>query len=87
MLRNALTLIAGGFLLILGFMFSVVLLAIVAVLGLLAWGYLWWKTRKIRQTMAASPPEEGQIFDGEAIIVEETREGAKIILPDDPPPR
>ena len=87
MLRNALTLIAGGLLLILGFMFSVVLLAVVAVLGLLVWGYLWWKTRKVRQAMAANPPEGGQIFDGEAVVVEEPREGARNILPDDPPPR
>lgn len=86
MLRNALTLIAGGLLLILGFMFSVVLLAVVAVLGLLAWGYLWWKTRKVRQAMA-SPPEEGQIFDGEAVVVEEARESTKDTLPGDPPAR
>lgn len=87
MLRNALTLIAGGLLLILGFMFSVVLLAVVAVLGLLAWGYLWWKTRKVRQAMAASPPEEGQIFDGEAVVVEEARESTKDTLPGGPPAR
>lgn len=87
MLRNALTLIAGGFLLILGFMFSVVLLAVVALLGLAAWGYLWWKTRKVRQAMAAAPPEEGQIFDGEAVIVEEAKGDARNILPGDHPPR
>lgn len=87
MLRSALTLIAGGFLLILGFMFSVVLLAVVAVLGLLIWAYLWWKMRKVRQAMAASPPGEGQVFDGVAVVVEENREGTRDVLPGGPPDR
>jgi len=30
----------------LGFMFSVVLFAVLAVGGLLLWGWFWWKTRK-----------------------------------------
>jgi len=67
------TLVAGGVLVVLGFMFSLVLLAVVAVLGLAAWGYFWWKTRGLRRAMGRRPPEGGQVIDGEAVVVEEER--------------
>jgi uncharacterized protein HemX len=82
MFRNVLALLAGIVLLILGFMFSVVILAVVAVLGLGVWGYVWWKTRKIRQAMREQHPD-GQIIEGEVIIVEENRTETKNTLPDD----
>ena len=31
--------------------FSVVLFAVVATLGLLIWGWVWWKTRELRKVM------------------------------------
>ncbi len=34
-------------------MFSAVFFAVVAVLGFIAWGYLWWKTRSLRKQMQA----------------------------------
>ena len=71
MLRKAFALLAGAILLILGFMASVVVFAIVAVLGLALWAYVWWKTRKLRQTMQAQAPTGGQVIDGEAVVVEE----------------
>lgn len=86
MLRNAFTLLVGAILLILGLMFSVVLIAVVAVLGLVAWGYFWWKTRRVRKAMAEHPAAaEGQVIDGEAIVVEEYEVKATNILPGDPP--
>ncbi|MDO9449685.1 MAG: hypothetical protein Q7J21_04305 [Rugosibacter sp.] len=84
MIKNLFTLLIGVTLLILGFMFSVVILAIIAVLGITAWGYLWWKTRKLRRAMRTQAPD-GQIIDGEAIVVEEDREDTKNSLPNDPP--
>lgn len=39
-------------LLILAFMFSLVALAVVAVAGLILGGWLWWRTRKLRQEIA-----------------------------------
>lgn len=84
MFRNVLTLLAGVILLILGFMFSVVILAVIAVIGLVAWGYLWWKTRKLRRSMKTKmQAQNGQIIDGEAIIVEEYRVGTENTLPED----
>jgi|688.fasta_scaffold22139_15 membrane protein implicated in regulation of membrane protease activity len=83
MLRKAFALLAGAILLILGFMASVVVFAIVAVLGLALWAYVWWKTRKLRQTMQAQAPTGGQVIDGEAVVVEEYVVETKTILPGD----
>jgi len=66
-------LLAGVILLIVGFMFSMVILAVVAVVGLAVWAYLWWKTRDLRKAMRERPPG-GHVVDGEVVVV------------DDPPP-
>ncbi len=73
-------LVLGGVLLVAGFMFSVVVLAVVAVLVIIAWGFFWWKTRAfraaVREAAGANPasgqPESyyGTIIDGEAQVVE-----------------
>jgi UPF0716 family protein affecting phage T7 exclusion len=79
MLRNALALVAGSVLLVLGFMFSVILITVVAGLGLVVWGWLMWKTRKARRAMREQAQAGGrdrggaggQVIDGEAVVVEE----------------
>jgi hypothetical protein len=81
--KNVLALLTGAILLILGFMFSVVVLAVIAVLGLAGWGYLWWKTRKFRRAMQEQAPD-GEVIDGEAIVVAEYRVRTKNALPRDP---
>lgn len=88
MLKNLLGLLTGAILLILGFMFSVVIISVIAVIGLGFWGYFWWKTRALRREMQANMPRQesdGQIIDGEAIVVEEYRMDTKKVLPDDLP--
>ena len=75
-----LTLVFGGAFLVLAFMFSLVALAIVAVGGMLLWGWLWWKTRAVRKLIREQgiTPESmargngrsdsgGYIIEGEAI--------------------
>ncbi len=76
-LAKALALIGGAALLVLGFMFSLVLLAVAVVLVAGVWAYLWWKTRELRRLLresppatAAEPPGDGQVFDGEAVRVD-----------------
>lgn len=67
-------LMAGASLLLLGFIFSLVLAAVIVVAGLMAWGYFWWRTRELRRAMTMSVPHagaSGQVFDGEATVVEE----------------
>jgi hypothetical protein len=75
LLNKLFALMVGATLLILGFMFSVVVLAIVAVLGTIGFGYFWWKTRALRKTMrersSAGVFDEGRVvIDGEARVVE-----------------
>lgn len=43
--------IAGLVLFVLGLMFSVVIIAVAVAAGLIIWGWIWWKTRALRQQM------------------------------------
>jgi hypothetical protein len=62
---------------VLAFMFSLVALAVVAVLGVALGGWLWWKTRAMRkqmqqmreaqQTGFAQPTHSDQVIEGEFI--------------------
>ncbi len=86
LLEKLLALVAGTILLVVGFMFSVVFITIVAVAGLAAWAYFWWKTRKLRQTMRENPPD-GQVIEGEVVVVDEFEDEGQNTLPHDPPGR
>ena len=81
--RTLFAFLAGAILLFLGFVFSVVVFAVIVVLGLALWGYVWWKTRKLRRAMQEQAPG-GLVIDGEATVVEETRVRTKNVLPGDP---
>lgn len=74
-LGKLVSVVVGLILLVVGFMFSLVFLALVVAAGLGVWIWFWWKTRKIRQQMRENPPQPsaagGQVFEGEAVIVEE----------------
>ena len=60
--------IAGAGLFVLALMFSVVLFAVVVTVGLVVWGYVWWKTRKLRKQMREHPrAAEGMILEGEIV--------------------
>ncbi len=72
-----------------GLMFSAVLLAFIAVAGLIAFGYIWWKTRAIRRQMrqhkafmkgAANDSDayKGEVFEGEIIEGEVIRKVVRI---------
>lgn len=49
--------LSAGFL-ILAFMFSLVALAVVAVVGIVLGGWLWWRTRKLRQEINRQRAEQ-----------------------------
>lgn len=66
LLSKVLTVILGAAFLVLAFMFSLVVLAVGVTAGLLAWAYLWWKTRKLRQQIRAQPAGI-RIIEGEVI--------------------
>ena len=70
LLTRILAALAGVVLLVVGFMFSLVLLAVLAVAGLVGLGWFWWKTRALRKTMKQRPTD-GHVIEGEAIEVED----------------
>ena len=53
-LQKLLTLVVGVGLIVLGLMFSAVVLVAGVVIGLMVWGYMWWKTRDLRRAMRAA---------------------------------
>ncbi|MBA3023116.1 MAG: hypothetical protein KKG03_05235 [Gammaproteobacteria bacterium] len=66
-------------------MFSAVFFAVIAVVGLIAWGYLWWKTREVRKQMRAFANQDqsvmreqrasnDEVFEGEVIRVVDPKE-------------
>jgi hypothetical protein len=87
-LHNLLAVVATAAAFGLALMFSVVVVAIILVAGTIASGYLWWRTRELRKQMRNYPPpgmvregdmaEEdairGEVIEGEAIHVVDTRE-------------
>lgn len=86
--------VGGVLLLALGFMFSLVVLAVAFVVGLGVWGWFWWKTRKLRQQLhermreqaPGKPfPTDGTVIEGEAVVVaEETTRVTASRLPASP---
>ncbi|MBA3034138.1 MAG: hypothetical protein KKF85_14145 [Gammaproteobacteria bacterium] len=85
MLEKVLTVLVGTVVLVAAFMFSLVILAVAVVVGLMIWGYFWWKTREIRQVMREQreqqqsqprqqPSPDGHVIEGEAIVVDEVHE-------------
>ena len=88
LLAQVLTALVGLGALILGLMFSAVFFVVLAVAGLILWGYFWWKTRalrrQIREQMAAQasqgfakptpdPAPGGDIIEGESVRVVDER--------------
>lgn len=72
--------LAGVVLLVIGAMFSLVVLALALAVGLAVWGWFWWKTRALRRQIdgqmsknaaRTSPSPRGEVFEGEAVVVEE----------------
>jgi hypothetical protein len=60
-------LVLSAMLLVLAFMFSLVALAVVAVGGLILWGWLWWKTRALRKQMQSAAMSTPQVIEGEFV--------------------
>jgi len=81
------TFVLGAALMVFGFMFSLVALAIIAVLVVLVGAWFWWKTRAVRREIREQmsqpqnqqspfareqPPGAGRIIEGEVIREAET---------------
>lgn len=66
LLGKVLTFATGAVLLVVGLMFSLLMLALATTAAVLILGFLWWKTRKQRRQMRKRPPG-GRVIDGEVI--------------------
>lgn len=70
-LRKLVAGVVGAAILVGAFMLSVVVLAAVAVAGLVGGTWLWWRTRelrkRIREQAAARAQTDGHIIEGEVI--------------------
>jgi hypothetical protein len=66
LLGRILTTVVSAAVLVVAFMFSILVFAAVTAVALVAGGYLWWKTRALRQQLRERPPG-GRIIDGEVI--------------------
>lgn len=71
--QKVLTSLLGIALVILGIMFSVVVIPVIAVTGALALGYVYWRTRALRKAMAQARAESN-VIEGEAVVVREEHE-------------
>lgn len=81
--------LAGAILLVAGLLFSVVLLAVVAIAGAVILGYFWWKTRALRKAMRENAAG-GVVIDGEVIVVDERDSDRSLevdVIEDKRPPR
>lgn len=79
-LRRAALLLATIAMAGLALIFSVLLIAVILIVGATAGGYLWWKTRNLRRQMREFS-SGGSVMDGEAIS-DEVIEGEVIRVAD-----
>jgi len=70
LLQKVVTFVITTVLVILALTFSVVLVGIVMVVGVLAWSYLWWKTRELRKRMRDFAPRAERTREHDPIRTE-----------------
>lgn len=71
----------GLVMLVLGVMFSIVVIPVIVALAGLGIGYFYWKTRALRKAMAEAMAEartgagvDSSVIEGEAVVIREERE-------------
>jgi len=70
-LQRAIGLVVGIALLIAAFIFASVIFAVAAILALIIWGWLMWRTRHLRREMERG---DGSVIEGEYRVEREVRE-------------
>jgi len=69
-LQRVLGLVVGIALLIAAFIFASAIFAVAAILALIIWGWLMWRTRHLRREMERA---EGSVIEGEYRVEREVR--------------
>jgi hypothetical protein len=86
LLEKILAVAGGAVLLVVGLMFSAVLFVVILVLGVLALGYFWWKTRELRKVMRERAPAgeeiiDGDVIEGEVVVLDEGKDDGRNVSP------
>lgn len=56
--------------------FSVVIIPVLVVVGLIGFGYFYWKTRALRKAVAMSQViRDNNVIEGEAVVISTSAEG------------
>lgn len=69
-LQRAAGIVVGIVLLVLAFVFASVIFAVAAILALMVWGWLMWRTRHLRRDLERG---EGAVIEGEYRVEREVR--------------
>ncbi len=69
-LQRAAGIVVGIVLLVLAFIFASVIFAVAAILALMVWGWLMWRTRHLRRDLERG---EGTVIEGEYRVEREVR--------------
>jgi len=77
LLGRILTTLVSAAVLVVAFMFSLLIFAVVAAIALLAGGYLWWKTRALRRQIREQP-SGGRVIEGEVIRDPESQDTTQL---------
>jgi ABC-type transport system involved in Fe-S cluster assembly fused permease/ATPase subunit len=67
---------------IVALMFSAMFFAVIAVVGLIAWAYFWWKTRDVRKQMREFAKQSESMMQEQAASNDEVFEGEVIRVVD-----
>ena len=65
--------VLGILLFVLAFVFTSVILAVAAVVALLLFAWLWWRTRNLPRRQAGTPGATGTVIEGEYRVESEVR--------------
>jgi Flp pilus assembly protein TadB len=65
-MAKVVTVAMAALIVVAAFVFSLLVLAVAAAGGLLIFGYVWWKTRKLRRQLREHSPG-GRVIEGELI--------------------
>ena len=73
LLQRVVGALVGIVLFIAAFFFASVVLAVAAILALLVWGWLMWRTRDLRREMERASKDDGTVIEGEYRVEREVR--------------
>ena len=69
-LQRVIAVVVGMVFLVLAFIFASVIFAVAAILALMIWGWLMWRTRHLRRDLARG---KGSVIEGEYRVEREVR--------------